>query len=73
MTTGLSLTLLEEKAQKLEQENKELLARWLAKTKNDVDAVNEANEFMTRMREVKVSSPVTEEEFPQIENRAKSE
>ena len=73
MTTGLSLTLLEEKAQKLEQENKELLARWLAKTKNDVDAVNEANEFMTRMREVKVSSPVTEEGFPAIENRAKSE
>ena len=65
LTTGISLNVLEDKAAKLEQENKALLERWLAKVKADADGMNEANEFLEQIRGMRMSSPTsTGEEAP---------
>ena len=58
LMTGLSLAVLEEKAAKLEEENKALLERWMAKIKAEAETMNDANEFLERIREMRMSSPV---------------
>lgn len=61
LTTGLSLAVLEERSEKLEEENKSLLERWLAKTKAEAETMNDANEFLERIREMRMSSPDAED------------
>lgn len=55
---GISLTVLEERAAKLEEENKALLERWLAKIKAEAETMNDANEFLERIRGMRMASPV---------------
>ena len=62
--TGLSLTVLEEKMAKLEAEYKALLERWLAKTKAEAETMNDANEFLERIRGMRMSSPVGGDDDP---------
>ena len=50
--------MLEEKAAKLEEENKALLERWMAKIKAEAETMNDANEFLERIRGMRMSSPV---------------
>jgi chromosome segregation ATPase len=65
LATGISLNVLEAKAVKLQEENKELLERWLAKVKADADGMNEANQFLEQIRGMRMSSPTsTGEEAP---------
>ena len=66
LTTGLSLSVLEEKAAKLEEENKALLERWMAKIKAEAENMNDANEFLERIREMRMSSPVSGVEDPAL-------
>src|SRR5580704_10792456 len=54
LTTGISLTVLEERATKLEEENKSLLERWLYRMKLDAEKMNEANEFLEHIRSMKL-------------------
>jgi regulator of replication initiation timing len=67
---GLSLTVLEERAEKMEEENKALLmenkslvARWLAKIKDEAETMNDANEFLERIRGMRMSSPADGEDI----------
>lgn len=53
--------MLEERSEKLEEENKSLLERWLAKTKAEAETMNDANEFLERIREMRMSSPDAED------------
>jgi hypothetical protein len=66
LTTGISLTILEERAEKLEVENKSLLERWMTRIKVEAEKMNDANEFLERIRGMKMSSPVAGED-PAIE------
>lgn len=59
LTVGISLNVLEAKAAKLEEENRSLLQRWLAKVKADADSMNEANEFLEKIRGMRMSSPTS--------------
>lgn len=61
LTTGLSLAVLEERSSKLEEENKSLLDRWLAKVKAEAETMNDANEFLERIREMRMSSPTADD------------
>ena len=58
LTTGITLNVLEARASKLEEENRELLDRWLAKVKADADSLNEANEFLEQIRGMRMASPI---------------
>jgi hypothetical protein len=53
--------VLEEKTQKLEEENKSLLERWMAKIKNEAETLNDANEFLARVMGMRMSSPNEEQ------------
>jgi len=75
LTTGITLNVLEARAIKLEEENKELLDRWLAKVKADADSLNEANEFLEQIRGMRMASPIVggEDATPSLEeNRGES-
>jgi len=54
------LTVLEERAKNLEEENKSLLDRWMKRMKLDAEKMNEANEFWEQMNSRRMSSPITE-------------
>ena len=60
------MTLLEERAEKLEAENKSLLERWMTRIKVEAKKMNDANEFLERIRGMRMSSPVAGED-PAIE------
>jgi hypothetical protein len=60
------LTVLEERAEKLEVENKSLLERWMTRIKVEAEKMNDANEFLERIRGMRMSSPVAGED-PAIE------
>jgi hypothetical protein len=59
LATGISLNVLEAKSVKLQEENKELLERWLAKVEADADGMNEANQFLEQIRGMRMSSPTS--------------
>jgi hypothetical protein len=61
LTTGISLTVLEERAEKLEAENKTLLERWMTRMSAEAEKMNDANEFLERIRGMRMSSPTAEE------------
>jgi hypothetical protein len=56
------LTVLEERSVKLQEENKSLLERWLAKIKDEAETMNDANEFLERIRGMRMSSPASGED-----------
>jgi len=66
---GLSLTVLEEKAEKLQEENRALLERWLAKIKAEAETMNDANEFLERIKGMRMSSPVAGGEEASVEEQ----
>lgn len=51
------MSVLEERAAKLDEENKSLLERWLAKIKSEAETMNDANEFLEKIREMRMSNP----------------
>lgn len=55
------MAVLEERSEKLEEENKSLLERWLAKIKVEAENMNDANEFLERIKEMRMSSPVADD------------
>jgi hypothetical protein len=61
LTSGISLTVLEEKAAELEKENKSLLERWMSRIKAEAEKMNDANEFLEQIRGMKLSSPTAAE------------
>jgi Autophagy protein 16 (ATG16) len=67
LATGISLTVLEERTAKLEEENRSLLERWLAKIKAEVETMNDANEFLERIRGMRMSSPTSAYDTPVVE------
>jgi Autophagy protein 16 (ATG16) len=71
LTTGLSLTVLEERAAKIEEENKSLLERWMVRIKAEAEKMNDANEFLEGIRGMRLESPVGGEEGS-IEEKADS-
>jgi hypothetical protein len=62
LTNGISLTVLEERAEKLEAENKSLLDRWMTRIKVEAEKMNDANEFLEKIRGMRMSSPTAEED-----------
>ena len=53
--------MLEERAEKLEAENKELLERWMKRMSAEAEKMNDANDFLERIRGMRMSSPAAEE------------
>jgi len=53
---------LEQRVERLEQENKALLERWLAKINAEAETMNDANEFLEQIRGLRMSSPAAGED-----------
>ena len=66
---GISLSVLEERAEKLEAENKSLLERWMEKIKAEAEKMNDANEFLERIQEMRLSSPAGGEDGSMSERK----
>jgi len=62
LTTGISLSVLEERAAKVEEENKSLLERWMVRIKAEAEKMNDANEFLEGIRGMRLESPGPGEE-----------
>ena len=45
MTLNLQLNMAEERSKKLEEENQELVDRWMARKGQEADAMNTASKF----------------------------
>ena len=56
------MTVLEERTEKLEVENRALLERWMTRISAEAEKMNDANEFLERIRGMRMSSPGTVEE-----------
>ena len=54
--------MLEERTEKLEVENRALLERWMTRISAEAEKMNDANEFLERIRGMRMSSPGTVEE-----------
>jgi len=71
LTNGISLTILEQRAEKLEAENKALLERWMTRISAEAEKMNDANEFLERIKGMRMSSP-SAEETPIVEEKQES-
>jgi len=63
------LAVLEERSAKLEEENKSLLERWLAKIKAEAETMNDANEFLERIRGMRMSNPTADDTAVEEKNQ----
>jgi hypothetical protein len=53
---------LEERAEKLEEENKSLLERWMVRIRAEAEKMNDANEFLEGVRGMRMESPISGED-----------
>jgi Autophagy protein 16 (ATG16) len=58
---------MEQKAEKLEAENRSLLDRWMAKIKDEAETMNDANEFLAKVHGIRLASPTTSQHDPDKE------
>lgn len=63
------MTVLEERAEKMEAENKALLERWMTRMSAEAEKMNDANEFLERIRGMRMASPTAEETQPTEEKQ----
>ena len=55
--------MLEERAAKLEEENKSLLERWMVRIRAEAEKMNDANEFLEGIRGMKMEVPAGGEDL----------